>query len=184
VIAHECGLDPRKVRAALSAGDGVLFLEAEHGGGRFLALTPEQAESMTARLRSESNRRADAGSETAGLRAGDGPARAGRAASFGLNGVMPTPTARSQPLTDLYDDPRDSQPRKHALTLLAALLVALVLGAVLVDRVGAEPPDTIGAIHAAAQNHGVSAVPLLDLSPALRDGRHVRREREGRLPLA
>jgi hypothetical protein len=34
--------------------------------------------------------------------------------------------------------PRESHPRRPALTLLAALLVALVLGAVLVDRVGAD----------------------------------------------
>lgn len=52
VIVQECGINERKVRAALSALDGVLFLQGEVGEGRFLARTPEEAASMTARIRS------------------------------------------------------------------------------------------------------------------------------------
>lgn len=52
VIARECGIVERKVRAALSDLDGVAFLQGEHGAGRFIARTPEEAASMTERLRS------------------------------------------------------------------------------------------------------------------------------------
>lgn len=45
-------MNQRKVRAALSDADGVLFLLAENAVGRFLARTPEEAATFSARLKS------------------------------------------------------------------------------------------------------------------------------------
>lgn len=52
VIVAECGLPDRRVRAALSALDGVSLLQGETERGRFVCETAEQANAMDGRLRS------------------------------------------------------------------------------------------------------------------------------------
>lgn len=55
-------------------------------------------------------------------------------------------------------------PRRTSRWRVLPLLLALAASVLLADVAKGEEPDTVGAIHAAAQNNGVAVAPLLALS--------------------